>query len=195
MLPLGGRAGDSEFARLIDAPESQCGAADEMNLQLLYRSMPPWIFVHPTSEEVRNWLPSYLYRAEGSSPIIWVLRGGKMRSLQGLMDEFGAALQFFEGFGENWDALEECLCYLDEWLPGDAYILVISKPQELLSQESDEELAVFRRVIARVGEWWSRPITDNDRFNRPAIPFHLVLRCDDHQFEEVARRFSDIPLL
>ena len=51
-----------------------------------------------------------------------------MRRLPDLMNEFGAALQFFDGFGENWHALKECLSYLDEWLPATAYVLVVSNP-------------------------------------------------------------------
>ncbi|HEV8582943.1 MAG TPA: barstar family protein, partial [Thermoanaerobaculia bacterium] len=141
------------------------------------------------TEEERKWLPSYLYKAEGSLPVIRVLRGEKMHTLQGLMDEVGAALQFFDGFGENWNALDECLSYLDEWLPADAYILVITKPQELLAQESEDERLWFLKIVNKVAEWWSRPIVDNDRFKRDAIPFHLILRCDERELGEVILRF------
>ena len=90
------------------------------------------------------------------------------------MDEFAAALQFFEGFGENWDALEELLDYMDEWLPADAYILLIERAENLLVDEDEDCIEVLLRVLQRVGEWWSRPIEDNDRFNRPARPFHCL---------------------
>jgi hypothetical protein len=102
------------------------------------------------------------------------LRGAKMRTKQSLMDEFGAALQLFEGFGENWHALEECLEYMDEWLPADAYIVLIEQADNVLADEGDDALAALLMTMQRVGDWWSRAITDNDRFNRPARPFHCL---------------------
>ena len=90
------------------------------------------------------------------------------------MSEVGAALQFFDGFGENWHALEECLEYMDEWLPGDGYVLVVERAEELLLDEP-RELRWFVAVMLDVARWWARPIEHNGRFNRPAKPFQVVL--------------------
>ena len=109
--------------------------------------------------------------------IVRKIRGKKCRSLEGLMSEFGAALQFFDGFGENWNALKELLCDMDEWLPGSGYVIVITDPSELL-QEEPEEFERFVRTIGHVGRRWSQPITDNGRFDRPARPFKVVLEMD-----------------
>jgi Barstar (barnase inhibitor) len=166
-----------------------------MNTDALYQTIPPWIFLHLVTAEEAKWLPDFLYKKEGHSPVIRVLRGDKMKTRQGLMDEFGAALQFFEDFGENWYALKECLCYLDEWLPADAYILVVSNCTELLSQEDTDELHWFLQTVREVGDWWGRPITDNDRFNRGPIPFHVVLRCREGDAAKARARFKDIPFL
>lgn len=118
-----------------------------------------------------------------------------MKTRQALMDEFGAVLQFFEGFGENWYALKECLSYLDEWLPADAYILVVNKCTELLSQDSSDELHWFLQTMREVGDWWSTPITDNGRFNRGSVPFHVVLRCTEEDIAKARERFNDAPVL
>jgi hypothetical protein len=91
------------------------------------------------------------------------------------MCEFGAALQFFDGFGENWIALEECLEYLDEWMPAQAYVLVVERAEELLSEEQPDQTIALLKTLHDVGEWWSRPIADNERFNRVAVPFHVLL--------------------
>ena len=90
------------------------------------------------------------------------------------MDEFGAALQFFDGFGENWDALAECMSYMDEWLWGDAYILLIEHAENVLADADENELATLLRIMHRTGDWWSKAITDNDRFDRLAVPFHCL---------------------
>lgn len=160
-----------------------------MNLFVLYQPHPPWFLIHDLSEEERHWTPAFLYGMSEYSPVIRVLRGRKMRTYQALMDEFGAALQFFEGFGENWPALRECLSEMDEWIPGRAYILIITHPEDLLSEEV-EELPTFVRIIQKVGEWWQGPIVDNGRFNRPAIPFHVVLRCEESTSAQVRQKFS-----
>jgi len=51
--------------------------------------------------------------------VVRLVRGAKMRTTARLFDEISAAFQFPCYFGENWDALDECLNDID-WLPGDA---------------------------------------------------------------------------
>ena len=165
-----------------------------MNRKLLYESSPPWVLIHLLTEEDKKWLPAVLFKESGFSPAIRILRGQKMRNRQSLMDEFGAALQFSEPFGENWYALKDCLSYLHEWMSGDAFILTVIRPQEVLIEEPDE-LQWLLLTIREAGEWWSHPITDNGIYNRNSVPFHLVLQCDQKELEEVRRRFGDISLL
>lgn len=117
-----------------------------------------------------------------------------MKSFQALMDEFGAALQFFDGFGENWYALRDCLRSFDEWLPAEAYILVVTHPQDVLKEEPDE-LPWFLKVMDEVHAWWSRPIVDNSPYNRPAVPFHVILQATENEWEEVCQRYPSIPAL
>ncbi len=145
------------------------------NLDYLFAIEPPWIYVGIGEPERLNWNPSHFYWRPGLNVCVRRLRGRKMRTTRELMNEISAALQFFDGFGENWTALEECLQYLDEWIPADAYILVIEDAQEVLSTENGDGMAAFLRTLQNVGDWWSKPIVDDDRFNRPAIPFHVLL--------------------
>jgi hypothetical protein len=110
-----------------------------------------------------------------------------MRTTQGLVNEFAAAFQFFDGFGENWYALLECLQYLDEWLPAEAYILDIEGAEEVLQDESTEQVVALLKTLHDVGEWWARPITENGRFNRSAVPFHSLLNVSEGNQAAVAR--------
>ena len=112
-----------------------------------------------------------------------------MRSLQGLMDEFGAALQFFEGFGENWHALKECLSYLDEWLPADQYILLISNSDQVLVNDPSQ-LKWLLKTLHEVGQWWLEPITDNESFNRPSKRFKAIFATMPELFDTTLRRFE-----
>ena len=166
-----------------------------MNLLPLYEANPPWVYLHVLTEEENKRLPSYLYAAPGHSPAIRVLRGQKMKTRQALMDELGAALQFFEPFGENWHAVKDCLSDINEWMPGDAYIIVLARPQELLADEKPEEVHWFKITFEEVGEWFSHPISDNGPFNRGSVPFHLVLMCEKGNIQDVRRRFGSMPLL
>ncbi len=129
-----------------------------------------------------------------SSAFKRTIRGSKMTSFQGLMDEFGAALQFFDGFGENWYALRDCLRSLDEWLPADAYVLEVTHPQSLL-ENAPEELLWFLKVMEEVYNWWSVPIVNNGLYNRPAVPFHVVLQASEAECEATQRRFPGVPVL
>lgn len=144
-------------------------------LDHLFLAEPPWIHLGPGETERKNWLPPSFYSREGMNVCVRQLRGKKMRATRGLMDEFGAALQFFSEFGENWRALGECLEYLDEWLPADAYVLVIEDAQEVLIDEQPSQLSALLRTLHDVGNWWATPVTDNGRFSRGAVPFHVLL--------------------
>ena len=45
--------------------------------------------------------------------------------------------------GENWLALEECSEYLDEWMPSQAYVLVVERAEEVLSEEQPDQMIAF----------------------------------------------------
>ncbi len=148
-----------------------------MNTQLdyLFSVTPPWIYVGQGEPERTKWVPSHFYSRQNLNVCVRRLRGNKMRTTQELMSELGAALQFFDGFGENWLALEECLEYLDEWMPSQAYVLVVERAEEVLSEEQPDQMIAFLKTLHDAGEWWSRPIIDNEWFNRAAVPFHVLL--------------------
>lgn len=144
------------------------------SLDFLFRLEAPWVSIGPLEPERIKWVPSFFYAREGLSVCVRRLRGQKMRTTEGLMTEFGAALQFFDGFGENWHALEECLGYLDEWLPAQSYVLVVERAEETLCESGLGAMIALLKVLHATGEFWSRPITDGGRFDRPGVPFHVL---------------------
>jgi hypothetical protein len=149
----------------------------------------PWITIGYGEPEGSKIIPSYFYSRPEWGNCVRVLRGWKMRTRSGMMSEFGAALQFFDEFGENYYALEECLEYLDEWLPADGYVLVVHRAEELLVEEPQTELCWLMRTLHEAAEAWARPIEDGDHFDRPARPFHALLLLgvhDDHALHRLA---------
>ncbi|MDR1963360.1 MAG: barstar family protein [Planctomycetaceae bacterium] len=66
-----------------------------------------------------------------------------MRTTSKLMDELGAALQFPDCFGENWLALEDCLCDLSECMPFSEIFFIVTNSHQILTDESDAALHVL----------------------------------------------------
>jgi hypothetical protein len=156
---------------------------DQMTTALSYLFKPesPWIYIGLGEFERMKWNPSHFYSQPEINVCVRSLRGKKMRTTQALMNEFAAALQFFDGFGENWYALRDCLEYMDEWLPADAYVLIIENAQELLHEEQPSAMSALLKTLHETGEWWAKPIADNGRFNRKEIPFHVLLNVSDNE--------------
>ncbi len=148
-------------------------------LDYLFNITPPWISLGSGEAEREKWNPNVFYSKQGLSVFVRTLRGKKMRTVQALMDEFAAALQFFDGFGENWYALKDCLCYLDESFPADAYILVVEQAEFVLMDEHEGAMAALLLTLHETGDWWSNPVNDNGRFSRLAIPFHTIFNIGD----------------
>jgi hypothetical protein len=103
-----------------------------------------------------------------------VVRGRKMRSVDGLFDEVAAALQFPDYFAENWPAFAECLGDLD-WLPGKAYALVIVDAAQVL-EEDPLDLPAFVRILGDVAAEWAEEVARGEEWDRPPVPFHVLFQ-------------------
>jgi hypothetical protein len=155
-------------------------------LDFLWSPSPPWVYVGVGEPGRSGWNPSHFYARDGMTVCTRRLRGWKMHRSEDVMSEIGAALQLFDEFGENWYALEECLCYLDEWLPAQAYVIVVERAEEMLLDD-EEALAALLATFDAAGEFWSRPVNAPERFERPPAPFHLLLNVDERQADAVDR--------
>jgi hypothetical protein len=65
-----------------------------------------------------------------------------MHRLNGLDNEFAAAMQFPWYYGENWPAFDECLKDLS-WMSAQVYSLFIYHSNEVLVKESKEQFSVL----------------------------------------------------
>lgn len=117
------------------------------------------------------------YPLRDSGKVVRTVRGHKMRTFQGLFDEFGAALQFPDYFGENWAAFDECLTDLD-WLGYEVsgYVIVVSHASELLADEAPGQFEDLLLLFGRVAKEWATPVQDGEWWDRPGRPFHVVLQ-------------------
>jgi hypothetical protein len=79
-----------------------------------------------------------------------------------LLRRVANALRFPDYFGENWDALDECLRDL-EWIPGSAYVLVVENAGRLWRESPKLAGALVESWLLASDEWASSN-----------IPFHLI---------------------
>ena len=73
-----------------------------------------------------------------------------------------SAMQFPDYFGNNWDALDECLGDMD-WLPAEGYLLVLRNASKGWSR-NPYVLGRFVTAWLEASEYWKEG----------EIPFHLV---------------------
>src|SRR5512133_1792751 len=84
--------------------------------------------------------------AEGVRMLRW-LRGSRMRTRQGLMDEWAAAAQFPPHFGGTWDSLRDCLSDLPE---GGAFLIL--EADQLLQDAPPDDGVTLMAVLADAAE-------------------------------------------
>lgn len=134
------------------------------------------------AEEVRGWGEAGLTAR--------LVRGRKMRTVRRLFDEFSAALQFPYYFGENWPAFDECLADMD-WLPLRVGVaVVVVDATEVLSDEPAAELTTLVRTIVRASETYAEPIDSGEWWDRPPLPFHVVLQVPGHDEAPLRTRWG-----
>ncbi len=142
-----------------------------MDVHSLFRTAPPYLHLWKASPSDAYEFSRSIQQAPGRQAIVRLIRGAKAKTEAGLFDEFGAALQFPDYFGENWDALFDCLCDL-EWLAGDAYLLFITDGELVLEREP-KEFKNLITVLANAAEEWAKA----EDSQGVARPFHIVLQC------------------
>lgn len=136
----------------------------------------------------------------GSAVIGWTesgltartVRGRKMRTLGGLFDEFAAALQFPLYVGENEDAFNECIAELETLPTGEGYVVTITEPDQVLADAGAEALGWFIRSLESAAEEWGQPVELGEWWDRPAVPFHVVLAGERDAIELAVRRWSSV---
>lgn len=88
--------------------------------------------------------------------------GSAVQSRAELLDSIGAALEFPDYFGRNWDALDDCLRDLS-WLPAAGYVLIVSHAGDFWHDHPG--------LAGRLAESWQLCA---DRWRARDTAFHLV---------------------
>lgn len=122
----------------------------------------------PDGALIRPWCGSAeaLVEASPGQGFVRWLRGSRMRTRQGLMDEWAAAAQFPPHFGATWDALRDALADL----PQGGTFLVLEADQ-LLQEAPPEDLATLMAVLHQV------------RRDLAPWPLCVILQAEPQHFE------------
>ena len=110
--------------------------------------------------------------------LVRIVRGHKMRTLDGLYDEFAAAFQFPLYFGENEDAFEECLTDLSWLHSGAGYVIMVTSPNEVLA-DAPAELAWMVSALRWAWDEWRKNRRTGESWDRGPVPFHVILYTSD----------------
>jgi RNAse (barnase) inhibitor barstar len=156
---------------------------DSNNLSFL--PSPPWLLrVEGSVSEVT--LATWQTLQSKPTFVIRILRGTHMETFKDFFHEIGAAMQFPYYFGENFNAVRECLADL-EWLPGKGYLLVVTNADRILHAETQDDQAAVLRLFDDAAEEWSKPVTLGTEWDRDSRPFHVVLHCETASSLELLR--------
>ncbi|WP_375136053.1 hypothetical protein [Microbacterium sp. HMWF026] len=90
------------------------------------------------------------------------------------------------------DAFNECISELDDLPPGDGYVVVVTDPHLVLFEGSQKDLAGLVHCLARAADEYSRPIDLGEVWDRPAVPFHVVLAASERDTAATVRRWSSV---
>ena len=120
------------------------------------------------------------------------VRGTKSQDVPDFFDEVAASLQFPYYFGENWNALWDCLTDLN-WLRGSSYLVVFDSAERLLS-ESDRGFKVLLQALTDAHALWHRETVDLGVLGRQPIAFQSVLACDPDALDALTARITDVDI-
>ncbi len=118
------------------------------------------------------------------------VRGAKSKTDTLFFDELAAALQFPYYFGENWNAVLDCLTDLN-WLRGSSFLIVFDSAEHLLSQ-SDRGFKVLLDELADAHASWYRETVDLGPLGRQPIAFQSVLACEPDALDALTARIISV---
>jgi len=159
-----------------------------MPLDPILQANGPWLHPVIATEAESCDLVAELSKAAANPRVVCRrIRGNKARTVQSWFDECSAALQFPCYFGENWNAFDECITDL-QWLPADAYVLVVTNGSRLLEAEPPEGLTLLFTTVEHAGLEWSKAVAG--QFPRPSKPFHVLIQCDQSEERSLCQKLD-----
>lgn len=118
-------------------------------------------------------IESLLKKAEDQKFYIVDFNCTKLKHTKDLLEEFAIKMKFPDYFGNNFNALFDCLSDLD-WLPNNGYLLVFENSDELLSYETEDVLDSFLDILKETVQIWENEVKEGQEWDRDAVPFKIL---------------------
>lgn len=147
-----------------------------------------WAYlVHCEEREIGGFVPARMYTDPAATEAIRFIRGRRAATRDLLFHEFAAALQFPSYFGHNWDAFDECINDLQDWLPATAYVLILTQADQVLAKEPRD----FHILVDLLGIAAKEMAAPRDQQGRhPPVPFRVVFQCERTKQAECQARLE-----
>lgn len=98
-----------------------------------------------------------------------------LRNIEGLYKSFAEEMKFPNYFGNNFNALDDCLNDLD-WLPDNGFLLIFENTAKLLSDETEDTLHAFLELLKDTSQIWEKEVKEGEVWDRGAIPFKILFK-------------------
>jgi len=141
----------------------------------------------PSSSTLIGWLNStnrpFVLAAETASCEEWqsdpdkkwfVLDGKEMPDWTAAFRSLRKVFHLPDYCGNNLNALSECLSDADV-LQGSAFVVQIQNAPLVLNAANSDAMQGLIETLESVAEEWAKPVNVNEPWDRPAIPFHVIL--------------------
>jgi len=158
-----------------------------MDFPALTKPTAPWCHLFVGSAADLYDIATALDRS-GKGVIARIVRGKKAATTAALHEEFAAALQFPPHYGENWDALRDCLLDLG-WLGATQLTVAVVDADQFLDRAPAKQWAHFATVVSEALRYWNEAAGV-----RQATPFHWVMQTDAKSAEALATRWREAGL-
>ena len=153
----------------------------------------PWVFITEEAISRDDTLKKpLLLEIIPKNILLLELDAALMQGREGMYREFAAVMKFPDYFGNNYNALDDCMTDL-QWLPADGYLLLIKNSEFLLSKEDDGVLKGLLSILDSAGEEWTKPVKLGDWWgNRDGLPFHTILELNKGKAAAFRERLKKI---
>lgn len=155
-----------------------------MNAATILRPDAPTLQLHTASDADMFDQAQALNRESPRHLVARAVRGRKCATSTGFFSEVGAAWQLPPHFGDNWDALVDCLSDL-RWCLAGAYIMVVQQAMDLLQHESIDQFKTFTQAMDLVAQRLARGVPD-----RPPATFRVILHAEPRDESRLKARLQ-----
>jgi RNAse (barnase) inhibitor barstar len=155
-----------------------------MKLEHLTRPTPPWL--HALISSPADAAEAVRRLERSASVVARFVRGVKSLTKGALCDEMSAALQFPPYWGENWDALRDCLAD-PVWFDERPLVICFLDGTQLLEASGADQRRDLLTVLRDVAQLRNEPGK-----GKSPRPFHVVWQADARHEAELERHWPGL---